>query len=163
MRRRHYMHAGGLTLLEALLAAVVLAMAASAVIMPYAVGAQAAMRDARQTLAVDLAQDIMEEILSKSFSDPDGKERGEKGRSSWDDMSDYDGYEEKAGAIRRFDGTLVDDPAATGLSRHVSVVGVYVSGQDTRQPPTFLRVTVEVRYKGQTLTRLSRLVYANAS
>ncbi len=163
MRRAHHLHADGLTLLEALLAAVVLAMAASAVIMPYAVGAQATMRDARQTLAVNLAQDMMEEILTKAFSDPEGDETGEKDRSSWDDMDDYDGYEEKAGTIRSFDGTLMDDPAATGLSRHVSVVGVYVSGQDTGQPPTFLRITVEIRHNGQTVTSLSRLVYANAS
>jgi len=151
----------GVTLLEALLAAVVLAMAAAAVIMPYAAGAQATLHDARQAVAVNLAQDIMEEILAKAFRDPDGDESAESRRSTWDDMDDYDGYEEPAGQIRSFDNVLADDPAGDGLSRHVSVQAVYVAGQDMGDPPTFLRVTVQIKHDGQTVTTLSRLVYAN--
>ena len=151
---------GGMTLLEALLAAVVLAMAASAVVMPYTAGARCAAQDARQTIAVNLAQDMMEEILSKSFRDPDG-EAGESGRGTWDDIDDYDGYAEQAGSICSFDGAPVSDPAAVGLSRHVSAEGVYVSGQETSEPPTFVRVCVEVRYKDEGVIALNRLVYAN--
>jgi hypothetical protein len=36
---------------------------------------------------------------------------------------------------------------------------VYVTGQDSAQPPTFLCVTVIVRYKGDPLITLTRLVY----
>jgi MSHA pilin protein MshD len=151
----------GITLLEALLAAVVLAMAAGAVILPFTAGAQCTVQDARQTMAVNLAQDMMEEILSKPFSDPDGDESGETGPSTWDDVDDYSGYQEAAGNIRSFDGVLVEDPAAVGLSRHVTVADVYVWQQETTEPPTFVRITVEVRYKGVQVVSLSRLLYAN--
>jgi len=149
----------GFTLIEALLAAVVLAMAVAAIIMPFAAGAQATARDARTTLAVNLAQDMMEEILAKEFRDPGGGV--ETGRSDWDNIADYHGYVEPAGAIRSFDGVGIDDPASVGLSRHVTVEPVYVSGQDTSEDPTFLRVIVEMHYHGTSLLRLTRLVYAN--
>lgn len=151
----------GFTLLEALLAAVVLAMVVGAIVMPFTVGAQNTAADSRQTLAVNLAQDMIEEILTKSFHDPDGTEVGEAGRGNWDDMDDYDGYSEAAGAIASFDGVVVSDPAAVGLTRSVSVEGVYVSGQGAPDPVTFMRITVEVCYHDQGQVELSRLVYAN--
>ena len=151
----------GLTLLESLLAAVVLAMAVAAVIMPFTAGAQATAEDARRTLAVNVAQDLMEEILTKPFHDPDGTEVGETGRSSWDDVADYDGYSEQEGAITSFDGGTVDDPAALGLTRQATVEGVYLSGQDALEPPTFYRVCVYVRYHDHAIVNLARLVYAN--
>jgi Tfp pilus assembly protein PilV len=151
----------GITLLESLLAAVVLAMAIGAIIIPFAAGAQATMQEARQTLAVNLAQDLMEEILTRAFKDPDGSESGETGRSNWEDMADYNGYTENPGNIVSFDGTVVTDPAATGLSRQATVADVYVSGQDTGKPPTFCRITVEIKHHGQPVVKLSRLVYGN--
>ena len=48
-------HPTGFTLLEALLATVILALAAAAVIMPFAAGAQCAAEDTRLTVAVGLA------------------------------------------------------------------------------------------------------------
>ena len=154
-------HPIGITLLETLLAAAVLAMAAAAVIMPFAAGAQCTAEDARLTLGVSLAEGLTEEILSKPFRDPEGSEAGETGRSDWDDMPDYHGYSESEGNIVGFDGVTVSDPAAVGLTRHVAVEGVYVAGQDTQAPPTFLRITVQVRYRGQPLVTLHRLAYAN--
>lgn len=151
----------GITLMETLLAAVVLSMTVGAVLMPFTAGARCAEHDARVSVAVSLAQDLMEEILAKPFSDPGGGEKHETGRGDWDDLNDYDGYEEPAGTIASFDGTLAADPTAVNLSRHVTVEDVYVSGQDTRQAATFRRVTVEVCYHGQALTSLCRLVYAN--
>lgn len=152
----------GITLLEALLAAVVLSMAAAAVIVPFTAGAQCTAEDARLTVAVGLAEGLMEEILSKSFSDPEASEAGETGRSNWDDMDDYNGYSEAAGEIAGFDGAVVAaDSAAVALTRQVTIESVYVAGQDTGQDPTFLRITVQVRYRGQPLVTLGRLAYAN--
>jgi type II secretory pathway pseudopilin PulG len=151
----------GLALVEALLATVILAMAATATLMPFTAAAQAACGDARSALAVNLAQDLMEEILSRNFQDPDGSQQGEGGRRGWDDMLDYAGYAEAEGQISSLDGSLVQDAAAVGLSRQVDVGGVYVAGQDTSQPPTFLRITVEVRYHGAAAQTVSRLVYQN--
>lgn len=152
---------GGFTLLEALLAAVVLAIVVGAVIIPFSAGAANTAQDARTTLAVNLAQDLMEEILAKPFNDPDGTEVGETGRSTWDDMDDYHGYSESEGTIAGFDGVTVDDPASLALTRSAVVQSVYVAGQGAPEPPTFLRITVKVRYRGATLVSLSRLAYAN--
>ncbi len=147
--------------MEALLAAVVLAIVVGAIVMPFTAGASNTAQNARSTLAVNLAQDLMEEILAKPFSDPDGNETGETGRSNWDDMDDYNGYSEAEGTIAGFDGVTVDDPAAVALTRNATVESIYVAGQSAPDPPTFLRITVYVRYHGDVVVRLSRLVYAN--
>ncbi|MCK4623791.1 MAG: prepilin-type N-terminal cleavage/methylation domain-containing protein [Phycisphaerae bacterium] len=152
----------GFTLIEALLASVVLAMVVGAVVMPFTAGAANTVQNARSTLAINLAQDLMEEILAKPFHDPDGSDAGETGRSNWDDMDDYDGYSEAEGSIAGFDGVATGDPASTALTRNVTVASVYIAGQDQSEEPTFLRVTVNIRYHGDALVSLSRLVYANA-
>lgn len=157
MKKRHR----GLTLLECLLASAVLAVMGAAVIVPFSVGAQAAAQDARTTLGVALAQDMMEEIISRSFKDPNGTQAGESGRSTWDDMRDYDQFFENEGNIYASDGTPVIDPMATYLSRRASVQAVYVSGQSHGLPPSFLSVTVCVYYHGDQLIKLTRLVYDN--
>ena len=154
--------AAGITLLETLLAALVLSMATGAILMPFTAGARCAEHDARMTVAVSLAQDMMEEIIAKPFKDPGG-EKGEKGRGDWDDLDDYDGYGESAGTVSSFDGGVVTDQTAVHLSRHVTVEEVYVSGQDTKRPATFKRVTVQVRHNGDAIVTLCRLVYANGS
>lgn len=151
----------GITLLESLLASAVLALAATAVIMPFAAGAQNTAQDARTTLAVNLAQDLMEEVLSHPYADPNGTEAGESGRGNWDDIQDYSNFTESEGNIHAYNGALISDPYATYLSRHVDVQSVYVTGQDQGKPATFLRVTVHVYYHGNELVKLSRLVYSN--
>jgi type II secretory pathway pseudopilin PulG len=155
----------GFTLLEALLAAVILAMAVTAITMPFTAAAQNEQFDARRTLAVTLAQEMMEEILTRAFDDPDGPsspgpEPGETSRGRYDNIDDYNGLVEPSGCITSMDGKVISSPESVGLSRHVSAAYVYVSGQDTRVPPTFIRVTVTVKHKGQAIVTLIRLVYA---
>ena len=41
--------------------------------------------------AMALADSILEEILLKSYADPDGTNAGETGRSNWDNVDDYSG------------------------------------------------------------------------
>lgn len=160
MTRRVPWRKKGLTLIEALLAAVVLSMAITAVTMPFTAGAQASAEDARATLAVNLAQDLMEEILAQPFRDPDGSNDGETSRTAWDDIIDYNGYVEAEGNIRSMGTELVTDPAATGLSRAVTVTDMYVDGRSD-ELAAFLNVTVEVRCRDRPLETLTRLVYGN--
>ncbi len=155
----------GFTLIEALIAASVLAMAIAAITMPFTVGAQNELADSRRTLAVSLAQEMMEEILDKPFNDPDGAsspgpEPGETNRSKFDNIDDYDKYMEPPGQIADASGVINDEPASVGLSRHVSATYVYVSGQDASEDPSFVRVTVQIYYKNQVVITLTRLVYA---
>lgn len=166
MKRQRAQFETGFTLLEALLASVVLAMAVGAMTMPFVAGARNEQDDARRTLAVALAQEMMEEVLAKPFEDDDevahlavGPDAGERDRSDFDNMDDYDAYEEAAGAIANLDGQVIQDAAAAGLSRHVTASYVYVTGQTTENDPNFLRATVEIRHDGQTIVRLARLVY----
>lgn len=154
----------GFTLVEALLASVVLAMAITAIVMPFSAGVQNEGTDNRRTLAVNLAQEMMEEILTKPFYDPQGAvtlgpENGET-RATFDNIDDYHGLNEPDGQITSMDGTVVTDAAAKGLSRNVQCAYVHVSGQNVNDPATFIRVTVQVCYLNQPLVTLSRLVFA---
>lgn len=152
----------GFTLIEALLASAILAMVVMAIVMPFSAGIQNEGTDGRRTLALNLGQEMMEEVMTKPFYDPagvmtPGPESGET-RATFNCIDDYHGLIEPDGQIKGFDGTTVT--GAAGLSRQVTAAYVYVSGQNTQIPPTFIRVTVEVRYMGQGLVVLSRLVFA---
>lgn len=154
----------GFTLAESLLAVVILVAAISAITLPFAAGARAEQADARMCLAANLAQGMMEEILSQPFDDPDGAslpgpESDETRRSWFDNVDDYHGYAESAGQIADASGAVISTPASRDLSRWVSAQYVYVSGQDTGQPSTFVRVKATVAYKGAPLVELTRLVY----
>lgn len=154
----------GFTLAESLLAAVVLMTAILAITLPFAVGARAEQIDARMCLAVNLAEEMMEEILSKPFDDPHGAslpgpETGETRRGRFDNIDDYHGYSEGPGQIADGHSAVIDTPASQNLSRSVSAQYVYVSGQDTSEPPTFIRVNVTVTHRAVPLVELTRLVY----
>lgn len=157
----------GFTLTEALLAAVVLVMAISAITMPFTAAARNEHVDARRTLAASLAREMMEEILTKPFDDPNGAGAPgpEPGENRWafsakyDNIDDYHDYTEPAGEITDFKNEVIDCPAAVGLSREVSTEYVYLTGQDSSQDPTFIRITVVVKYQGNPLVTLTRLVY----
>lgn len=141
------------------MATVILAMVITAFVMPFTAGAQNELVDARRTLSSSLAQEMVEEILSRAFpayGDPPGPL---KTRDEFSDMDDYDGYTETEGEIVGLDDLIVDDPAARGLSRHTTVTFVYLNGQDTSEDPIFLRIRVDIKYRNISICTLTRLVY----
>lgn len=167
MRRQTAHGCKGFTLLEALLAAIVLALAVTAITVPFTAAAQHDQMDATRTMAVNLAQEMMEEILGKSFNaagDPNtpGPEAGET-RSTFDQFDDYHGYSEAQGQIADRSGAVIGDAAANSLSRTVSAQYTYVDGQDTGASATFIRITVTVLHKGSAMVTLSRLVYGGGA
>jgi len=152
------------TLAEALIASALLAASITAITLPFTASAHNQQDEARRTVAVSLAQELMEEILSKPFRDPDGPsapgpESGETSRSLLDNLDDYHGFFEPAGQLIGLDGQRVTTPASTGLSRSVTATYVYLSGQSTAKPPSYLRIIVTVYYRGQVVVCLSRLAY----
>jgi MSHA pilin protein MshD len=159
----------GFTLIEALMASVILAIAVAAAIVPFTCGARSQEVESRQTLAVSLAQDLMEEILLKPFVEPGdtvpepesrfGPESSETLRSSYSAIDDYHGYTELSGYVLDPAGQVITDAVAAGLSRHVTVSYVYVTGQNVTEPPSFMRVAVEIRYNGQPIVKMTRLVH----
>lgn len=165
MRQSNGQPGGAFTLAESLLAVTILAMTVTALTMPFTAGAQNEQNDGLRTTAAALASEMMEEILSKPFNDPDGPsnagpEVGETTRQNFDNIDDYDGYDETAGNVSSSSGSTSSDASANTLSRHVSTAYVYVSGQDTSAEPTFIRITVEIRHDGQPVATLNRLAYA---
>jgi hypothetical protein len=157
-----------MTLMEALLASVVLSIGASTIILPFTTAARNEEVDGRRTLAAHLGQEMMEEILSKPFEDPQGSgglgpESGETSRSLYDNIDDYhkyqDGYNQLISDIVGLDGQAVDNPAVADLSRHVVVAYIHVSGQDTSEDPNFVRIEVTLKYVGTAFLTLTRLVY----
>lgn len=156
--------ARGMTLLEALLASTILAGCAFAVTMPFTAAAQNDQVQERWSLATCLAQEMMEEILSRPFKDPQGAtacgpDYGESSRLQFDNVDDYHNYNESAGRICDVSAAPCTSSAAAGLTRHVTVEYVYLSGQQTQGSPTFARVTVEIRHQDQPIITLTRLVY----
>ena len=100
----------------------------------------------------------------RHFSDPNqtevgGRESGETTRWLYDDLDDYNGYSEAAGAIYGSDGALVTDPAASGLSRTVSAAPFWVSGQNHANPANFMQIIVTVSWNNTPQVALTRLVY----
>lgn len=49
--------------------------------------------------AAVLADSILEEVLQKPYTDPDGTQTGETGRSTWDNVDDYNGQTNAAFAL----------------------------------------------------------------
>lgn len=148
------------------MASAILAMSILALTLPFTAAAQNQRADGQMTLAVALAKELMEEILTKPFYDPQGggltlgPEPGEIGRGFFDNIDDYHGYCQNAGTVTNATGEVCTDDLATGLSRSVTAEYVRVAGQGVTDPETFVRVTVTVSYRGAAVVSLSRLMYA---
>jgi len=157
-----------MTLMEAMLASTMLAMGASAVLLPFSVGAQNEQEDARRTLALYLGRELVEEIISKPFDDPQGSDgigpdSGESSRALFDNIDDYDrymdGYGTPIGRIVGMNKQAIGGVAIDGLRREVVVRYIHVSGQDFGDAPNFVRVEVIMKYMGDELLTLRRLVH----
>lgn len=105
-----------MTLVEVVIAIVVIAIAVSAVLGVLArnVGQSADAMIVSQ--GVSIAEAYLEEISLKAFGDPDGTD-GEAGRAAFDDIDDYDGLVD-AGARDQFGNAI---PALSGYTVSVAV------------------------------------------
>jgi prepilin-type N-terminal cleavage/methylation domain-containing protein len=135
---------GGFTLAEAMIAMVVLGMAAAGVLLPFSSGASVQAEGVRSSLAAMLARDLMEEIINTPF----------------DQVAANYNYTEVQGQVRDSEGNVFADPAYKNFSRKVSCeyVDVPVSPGVFSSGAEFIRVTVEVIYRGRTMATITRLV-----
>jgi hypothetical protein len=151
--------AEGFTLIEALLAATILAVVIGAITMPFVAAAQNDEANARLALAAACAEGLMEEILSKPVEDPDGTDEAAGApRSSWDNVLDYHGLVEEDGEIVFSSGEQLVDPMAAGLRRETAAVAVYLPDEDTSGPASTVIVTIVVYHNTTPLVTLTRLV-----
>ena len=131
----------GFTLLEATIAMVILAMAAAGVLLPFANAASVLEEGGRQTLAANLASELMEKVL---LADPN--------TIIADTPTGYNNYTEAAGAMLDSSGHALTDSIYTGFSRSVACQDATV-----KSVPLVL-VTVAVAYQGNEMTRVTTLV-----
>jgi len=123
----------GFSLAEAVIATVVLGIAAAGVLLPFTSGVSVRAEGARRTLGAKLASDLMEEIIKTPFDDI---------------KTTYETYTEQ---VQVKDANGVSDSAYDNFSRGASYE--YDASQ-----PFFIIVTVWVKYNGNEIVRLSRLI-----
>lgn len=125
----------GFTLLEILMAMVILGAAAAGVLLPFVSAAQVQREAVCQVLAAQLASNLMEQIVSTPF---------EEIRTQWD------GYTEAEGQVKNASGAVFSDPIYSGFARSVLVGTVEETG--------CLMASVHVNYKGRQMVRLQFLI-----
>ena len=127
----------GFTLIEATIAMVILAMAAAGILLPFANAAAVQVEGARQTLAANLASELMEKVL---LSEPN------------DILTVYADYTEPDGAMLDALGNTLTDSIYDGFSRTATSLPATVASVD------MVAVTVTVDYKNNEMTRITALV-----
>ena len=153
------------TLIEALLSAAILGFTAVGITSALMAGINQNKVSGEYTVAVNLGQALIDEILSHPFYDPNnplnitpGPEADETSRIRLDNIDDYDGLSEPEGAMKDPNGFTISDQSLKDYSRSVTTQYVYLPGQDTGKRPTFIIVTVEVKCKGMKMVELKRLI-----
>ncbi len=120
-----------------MIAVVLLAIAASAVSVPFVAGAAVRKEGAQRTLAAKLAHDLMEEIVSTDFDQI---------------IVTYAGQYEHNGMVENADGEFFTDPVYADFRRIVSCTPATVSGVD------LIWVTVYIYRNNDLMLSLSTLV-----
>ena len=154
--------ANGFTLVEVVLAMVVISVMLTAALRVTGASVMAQTASADRLRAVGLAQDLMAEIVSKKYADPVslgiwGPELTEvlAGRTAFNDVDDYSGYSESPPKDRS--GSVI--AGCTGWRRSVAVSWVILA--DPASTSVFdsglKRITVTVSRNGKSLARLSAL------
>lgn len=139
-------HLRALTLIESLLAMVILAFAVVAVTQAVVAGQMQTVDALHRARAMELAESLMEEVLRLPYADPNAG--GETVRGNFDDLADFNGFTEAAGALSDAAGTAYASEFQ-GFSRSVSVVaanggaGITVTGFGSAIVGMTITVTVQ--------------------
>jgi prepilin-type N-terminal cleavage/methylation domain-containing protein len=132
----------GFTLIEALMALVILSIAAAGLILPFASSMTVQQQGCSQTLAAKLASDLIEQIINTDFSQI---------------VTTYNGYNETKGQIKNAAGVVFSDPMYADLSRQAVCEYIYMPQQASVGTPNFIRITVRVYQNGVKLAEVVRL------
>jgi len=133
----------GLTLVEAVLAMVILGMAAAGVLLPFARGASVQAEGLHRTLAATLADGLMERIVNTPFDEI---------------VSTWDAHSEAEGQLRDASDTTFTDSMYARYSRGAECDEVYVPQQGGAAAPNFILATVRVYYRGEAIATINRLI-----
>ena len=146
--RRRTAKTRGFTLAEVLIAAAILSFVTLGIVQAVSAGQSRTLDSLKRARADALAEVLLEEILSKPYADPDetgaiGPEGDEASRAAFDNVDDYHGYMESAGALADHAGSAYPTPYQV-FNRSVSVVAVTNSVSDLGGDHTGVQVTVTV-------------------
>ncbi|MFO0973501.1 MAG: hypothetical protein U1A27_08700 [Phycisphaerae bacterium] len=152
-------------MLEAMLAAAIVAIAAAAAAIPFAAGLNAVTDAHRIEKAVLLAEAMLAEIRARPFEDPNtptdhtlGPDAGESTRTAYDNVDDFHGLSESAGAMKSMAGTTISDSDLASFYRTVSVQYVTMPGQLAWDSYAFALVTVTVNDNRGPVVTVKRLL-----
>ena len=121
---------------EAMIATVVLGIAAAGLLLPFTTGATIRAEGMRRTLGAKLAADLTEKIVNTPFSQI---------------VAAFNGYAEPQGQVKDAAGAVFTDSNYSNFSRGASCE------YDPSQP-FFIIVTVWVKYNGNEIVSLKRLI-----
>jgi len=156
--------AASFTLVEAMVALAVLGIAVAALLTPTTVAIQQKTRAMKQTQAVILAEQLIEEVVSQDCWSYDewavlGPSGGETWRSGYDEVSDYHGVVETSGQFGPINGPVLSSgDFPPNMSRSMWLQYYYLPGERGFYPPDFMLLTVRVYDGDQELVTLRRLV-----
>lgn len=164
MRRRmdRVQRCRGFSLAEVLIASAILSFVTLGIVEAVSAGQSRTLDALKRSRAQALAEALLEEILSKPYADPQGEagfgpDTGETGRTDFDNVDDYQGYSESAGALADHAGAVYPN-AYQSLERSVSIVSVTNSVADLGGDHTGLQVTVSVNEPGGRVWSVERFV-----
>lgn len=133
----------GATLIEMVISIVIISVSLTAIMMVVTQVGRSSADPMIRTQATAIAQAYMDEILVQSLNDPDGGETGgaEVGetRASFDDVSDYHGLADTAGARNQLGATIA---GLDGYNVNVTVSAANLGGYPAK------RILVQVGYDG---------------
>jgi Tfp pilus assembly protein PilV len=155
--------AGGFTLAESLIASVVLAAAVVGIAGTLAASYQQNTVRGNTTTALNLAQQLMEEIAAKPLELPAGQTNkvgwsaGQTDRRQYDTIDDYNGYTDFSGSVQTAGGSTVNLNNGGAYQRTVTVTSGAVPSGLTGPASDFVLVTVTVQMPHNQSTSVSQL------
>lgn len=149
----------GFTLIEMVIAIVVLAAAVSGILFSFTQNIGKSSDPMINQQAIIIAQGYLEEILLKPYNDPDGGESGgcEGGetRITYDDVADYACVADTGGALDQF-GASFSGLASYNVAVSVSLVNIGVPAVAAR------RIDVEVTHDTESNMKIILTAYRTA-
>ena len=162
LRTRKYQSEIGMTLAESMLAIMILQVAVLGMIYTVNAGYSHIEVSGETVEASRLGEELIEEIVTRSYADPDGGEvlgpdTGESDRADFDDIDDYDGYAEAAGSVLLLDGSN-HEASAQVYSRSVTVEASAVNFTDFGSVVNGKTIMVTVTYPDGKTYEITRFV-----
>ena len=99
--------------------------------------------------AIAIAESLLEEILVKDFTDPDGVTVTESSRDLYDDVDDYSGF--SVSPVKDINGAVLKDGAGNNLN-FTATASVTAQAFDAISNANSKLITVTVSGRGETIT-----------